>query len=51
MNPGTKSGDAVPDHQPPLSQSDGPYRLYPHCLACSKEQGLFIANQIRRGAN
>jgi RHS repeat-associated protein len=46
---GTKPGDAIPDHQPPLSQSDGPYQLYPHCLACSREQGLFIANLIRRG--
>lgn len=49
LSPGTKSGDAIPDHQPPLSQSDGPYELYPHCLACSREQGLFLANLIRRG--
>lgn len=49
LSPGTKSGDAIPDDQPPLSQSDGPFELYPPCLACSREQGLFLANLIRRG--
>ena len=48
-SPGTKSGDAIPDHQPPLSQSEGPFQLYPHCLTCSREQGLHIANLFRRG--
>jgi RHS repeat-associated protein len=51
LKPGTKSGDAIPDHQPPLSQSDGPYQLYPHCLSCSREQGLLLANLARRGIN
>ena len=48
-SPGTVTGDSIPDHQPPLSLSDGPYRLYPHCKACSKIQGLHIANLKRQG--
>jgi hypothetical protein len=40
-NPGTKSGNFIPDHQPPSSLNlDGlPQRLYPHCLQCSRIQG------------
>jgi RHS repeat-associated protein len=39
--PGTKSGNFVPDHQPPsaLVPDGTPQRLYPHCLTCSSEQG------------
>lgn len=39
--PGTKSGNWVPDHQPPTSQNPtgGQQRLYPHCLKCSRTQG------------
>jgi uncharacterized protein RhaS with RHS repeats len=39
--PGTKSGNWVPDHQPPSSQNPegAPQRLYPHCLQCSRTQG------------
>jgi RHS repeat-associated protein len=50
FDPGTKSGNAIPDHQPPLSRGAGPYQLYPHCLSCSREQGLLLANMTRRGA-
>lgn len=40
-DPGTKSGNFVPDHQPPSATSpEGtPQRLYPHCLSCSRTQG------------
>jgi RHS repeat-associated protein len=49
-NPGTSSGNFVPDHQPPtsLNPTGQPQRLYPHCQGCSREQGLAIARQ-RRG--
>ncbi len=45
-NPGTKSGDFIPDHQPPnaLNVSGGPQQLYPHCKTCSLRQG----GQIRK---
>ena len=40
-SPGTKSGNWVPDHQPPSSQNTdgGPQRLYPQCVSCSRTQG------------
>ncbi|MBL8565208.1 MAG: hypothetical protein JNM89_05775 [Hyphomicrobiaceae bacterium] len=40
-DPGTKSGNFIPDHQPPSALNpDGlPQRLYPHCLHCSGTQG------------
>jgi RHS repeat-associated protein len=49
-NPGTGSGNFVPDHQPPtsLNPTGQSQRLYPHCQGCSREQGLAIARQ-RRG--
>ena len=39
--PGTKSGDFVPDHQPPnkLNPEGGEQELYPHCIGCSRKQG------------
>ena len=39
--PGTKSGNFVPDHQPPSGLvADGtPQNLYPHCSGCSAKQG------------
>ncbi len=45
-DPGTKSGNFIPDHQPPssLNPPGGPQRLYPHCLSCSRLQG----GQIRQ---
>lgn len=38
---GTKSGNFIPDHQPPNSLvPDGtPQTLYPHCKSCSASQG------------
>jgi RHS repeat-associated protein len=38
---GTKSGNFVPDHQPPsgLNQNNQPQQLYPQCLTCSQTQG------------
>ncbi len=46
-DPGTKSGDFVPDHQPPnaLNRGGGPQQLLPHCLECSRRQG----GEIRAG--
>jgi RHS repeat-associated protein len=40
-NPGTKSGNHIPDHQPPskLNPNNQPQRLYPHCQNCSRKQG------------
>ena len=40
-DPGTRSGNFIPDHQPPsaLNPAGGPQRLYPHCLGCSRTQG------------
>jgi len=40
-DPGTKSGNFVPDHQPPtaLNPAGGTQTLYPHCLSCSRTQG------------
>ena len=40
-DPGTKSGNFIPDHQPPNSLiPDGtPQQLYPHCKSCSSSQG------------
>ncbi len=46
---GTKSGNFVPDHQPPsaLNTINQPQQLYPQCIHCSREQGLAIARQKR----
>jgi RHS repeat-associated protein len=40
-DPGTKSGNWVPDHQRPsrLNPDGDPQRLYPQCLNCSRTQG------------
>jgi len=40
-DPRSKSGNFVPDHQPPnaLNLDGGPQRLYPQCLSCSRTQG------------
>jgi RHS repeat-associated protein len=45
-DPGTKSGNFIPDHQPAnaLNSPGGTQRLYPHCLRCSQVQG----GQIRQ---
>jgi len=40
-DPGTKSGDFVPDHQPPSATNTDqkPQSLFPQCLGCSRKQG------------
>ena len=48
-NPGTKSGNFVPDHQPPngLNPNNGPQELYPHCINCSRVQGGEVRQATR----
>ncbi len=48
-NPGTKSGNFIPDHQPPngLNPNNGPQELYPHCLNCSRVQGGEVRQATR----
>ncbi|RJG26980.1 hypothetical protein DQX05_02950 [Paenibacillus thiaminolyticus] len=40
-NPGTKTVNFIPDHQPPNSTvpNGTPQQLYPHCKSCSAKQG------------
>jgi hypothetical protein len=51
-DPGTIFGDFILDHQraSALNQSGEPQRLFPHCLACSRKQGLAIATYLRQRA-
>jgi hypothetical protein len=47
--PGTKSGDFVPDHQPPSKLAPGAQqRLYPHCLSCARTQGGEVNGELKR---
>jgi len=48
-DPGTKSGNFVPDHQDPtaFNEPGEPQRLYPQCLDCSRKQGLEIIKILR----
>ena len=48
-DPGTKGGNFGPDHQPPpaLNKEGASQRLFPHCINCSREQGLAIAREMR----
>jgi alpha-ketoglutarate-dependent taurine dioxygenase len=32
-----------------IKESEGPQRLYPQCISCSREQGLAIARQLQQG--
>jgi RHS repeat-associated protein len=50
-DPGTKSGNFVPDHQPPnaLNPPGGEQQLYPHCLTCSRRQGGQVRAQQQQG--
>ncbi|WP_083887087.1 RHS repeat domain-containing protein [Nodosilinea nodulosa] len=52
--PGTKQGSFIPDHQPPSQVYDparhGPQRLYPQCLNCSRIQGGYVRQIIKRGS-
>jgi Phage capsid family len=47
---GTRTGNFVPDHQPPnaLNQFGRSQRLYPQCVSCSDFQGGWIRSN--RGA-
>ncbi len=49
--PGTKSGNWVGDHQPVSSHvpPGTPQVLYPQCLTCSNDKGLYIINMMRQG--
>jgi HEAT repeats len=50
-DPGTRSGNFVPDHQPPsaLAEPGAPQRLYPNRVGCSRRQGGQInAERVRR---
>jgi len=46
---GTSSGHFVPDHQPPshLFSPGSQQRLYPHCIHCSRTQGLALSRSGR----
>ena len=48
-NPGTKSGNFVPDHQPvsALTPDGTPQQLYPHCLSCMRQQGGLVSKILR----
>lgn len=49
-DPGTKSGNHIPDHQPAnaLNPPGGEQKLYPHCLTCSRIQGGQVRDATRR---
>ncbi|MFC1398689.1 RHS repeat domain-containing protein [Acinetobacter lactucae] len=46
----TKSGNFIPDHQPPngLNSSNGSQKLYPHCKDCSGKQAGQVTQEQRR---
>jgi len=48
-DPGTISGNFVPDHQPPNALNSGgrPQRLFPQCLPCSSIQGGTVSTLKR----
>ena len=48
-DPKTKSGNFVPDHQPPsaLVKPGQPQKLYPQCLPCSQKQGGEVTTALR----
>ena len=48
-DPGTKSQNFVLDHQPAsaLNPNNGPQRLYPQCLTCSRRQGGEVRQAVR----
>jgi RHS repeat-associated protein len=46
---GTKSGNAVGDHQPPQALGD-PTDIYPHCIDCMRRQGGEVLQELlKRG--
>ncbi len=54
--PGTRSGEFIPDHIPPskaeglemVSDPSGQQRLAPHCLECARRQGGNVREANRR---
>jgi len=46
---GTRSGNFVPDHQPPskINKGGGPQELRPHCIGCSRSQGGEVTKTLR----
>lgn len=44
-DPGTKSGNAIVDHQPPQAL-DETRDFYPHCIDCSRRQGGEVLQQL-----
>ena len=48
-NPGTKSGNAVADHQPPQALGE-PKQFFPHCINCARRQGGQVRQEkLNRG--
>jgi RHS repeat-associated protein len=49
-DPGTKSGNFIPDHQPvsSLKEVEEVQKLYPHCIDCSRKQGGEALQSILR---
>jgi len=45
--PGTKSGNAVADHQPPQALEE-PKEFYPHCIDCQRRQGGEVLQELLR---
>jgi len=48
-DPGTVSGNFVPDHQPVsrLNTANAPQQLYPQCINCSSAQGLAVIRALK----
>lgn len=49
-NPGTQSGNFIPDHQSPNAVNriaGGQQRLYPHCAACSWRQARWLGRWVK----
>ena len=49
-DPGTKSGNFVPDHQPPtaMNPAGGEQKLYPQCINCSNAQGGQVSAAVKK---
>jgi len=49
-DPGSRSGNFVPDHQLPsaLNPSGRAQRLFPQCIRCSRQQGGFVSGRTKR---
>jgi hypothetical protein len=47
-NPGTQSGNAIGDHQPPQALGE-PKEFYPHCIDCMRRQGGEVRQKLLKG--